>query len=297
MAPVMQDTGMALKDFEFRHPLVVPVLTLLLLAALGGLGYQYYILYLANNSYASQVAKLSEELATATSTNQQLNDAYTQEQARNDAFERQIDDLNGTVDTLDKLAKTDPQLLAKYSKVYFLNENYTPASLDDIPKEDTFDKTKVYEFHNQALPHLEDMIEDAKDDDIDLLVLSAYRSFSTQASLKTGYKVTYGSGANAFSADQGYSEHQLGTTVDFTVPALAGGLTGFDKTEAFAWLTKRAHRYGFVLSYPANNTFYVFEPWHWRYVGKKLATDLHNDDQHFYDLDQRDINKYLIDLF
>lgn len=264
-----------------------------LLIALGVGGYHFYT---STQNLQTEIVRLSAELAAATSTNQQLNDAFTQERARNDSFQNQIEDLTGTIGTLDKLAKTDPQLLAKYSKVYFLNENYVPEKLSDIPKQYTFDG-KIHEFHTQALPHLREMIQDAQDDDLDLKVLSAFRSFDEQAALKSNYKVTYGSGANAFSADQGYSEHQLGTAVDFTTPALKGALDGFDKTPEYAWLLKYAHRYGFTLSYPPDNTFYIFEPWHWRYVGEKLATDLHRKKDYFYDLDQREINTYLINLF
>src|SRR5690606_18737682 len=107
----------------------------------------------------------------------------------------------------------------------------------------------------------------------------------------------YGSGANAFSADQGFSEHQLGTTVDFTTTGLGGGLQGFGNTPAYQWLVQNAYKYGFVLSYPEDNAYYVFEPWHWRYVGEDLAEDLHDDDQHFYDLPQREIDQYLLHIF
>ena len=128
-------------------------------------------------------------------------------------------------------------------------------------------------------------------------MVSAYRSFQYQAQLKGQYLVTYGTGANTFSADQGFSEHQLGTAVDFTAPGLGGGLDGFGETEAYEWLTENAHKYGFILSYPPNNQFYVFEPWHWRFVGEDLAKDLHDDNAYFYDWDQREIDEYLISIF
>ena len=90
---------------------------------------------------------------------------------------------------------------------------------------------------------------------------------------------------------------KLGTAVDLTTTGLGGGLDGFEKTPAFAWLLSNAYRYGFVLSYPPNNQYYVFEPWHWRYVGVKLATDLRTEGKYFYDLDQREIDKYLSNIF
>jgi D-alanyl-D-alanine carboxypeptidase len=116
--------------------------------------------------------------------------------------------------------------------------------------------------------------------------------------LKSTYSVTYGAGtANRFSADQGYSEHQLGTTLDFTTPATGLVFSKFEKTSAYAWLAENGYTYGFVLSYPKNNTYYQYEPWHWRFVGRGLAAKLHADGKRFYDLDQRDIDSYLISFF
>ena len=110
--------------------------------------------------------------------------------------------------------------------------------------------------------------------------------------------MTYGAGtANSFSADQGYSEHQLGTTVDFTNPTIGAMLTSFEKSMGYAWLQKNAYLYGFSLSYPKGNTHFVFEPWHWRYVGVELAKKLHDEGKTLYDLDQRDIDTYLIKFF
>src|SRR5690606_38397067 len=97
---------------------------------------------------------------------------------------------------------------------------------------------------------------------------------------------------------QGYSEHQLGTTIDFTTEGLGGGLvTSFENTPAFAWLADNAHKFGFTLSYPKGNAYYMYEPWHWRFVGEDLAEDLHEDDAYFYDWDQRKIDTYLIKIF
>lgn len=144
---------------------------------------------------------------------------------------------------------------------------------------------------------LEDMLDAAKDDGIDLKVLSAYRSFDEQISVKQSHTVVYGSGANTFSADQGYSEHQLGTTVDLTTPEINGAYESFADTDAYQWLQKNAYKYGFILSYPEGNAYYVFEPWHWRFVGVDLARDLHRKGDNFYDWDQRKIDEYLIKIF
>lgn len=219
-------------------------------------------------------------------------------QSRVGGFEKTVGSISGTVGTLEKLSKTDPELLQKYSKVFFLNEHYAPPRLSQIEKAYTYDEARPEKVHASVLPHLEDMLNDAKDAKIELYVKSSYRSFEEQSALKSAYSVTYGAGsANQFSADQGYSEHQLGTTVDFITKGLGGQLSGFEKTTAYAWLREHAHEYGFILSYPEKNDHYIFEPWHWRYVGIKLATYLHTKNKNFYDLEQRQIDEYLVHVF
>lgn len=266
----------------------------LLAAALAYGGYEYVTL---RNTYATEKTALEQQLAVANAENERLNEELRAEEQRLLALEEEFGEVSETVDMFEKLAKLDPELLQKYSKVYFLNEHYEPPRLSTIKKGFLYDENTPLKIHSKVRPFLEDLLEDAEDDNIELFVRSAYRDFGTQAALKTGYTVTYGSGANAFSADQGYSEHQLGTTVDFTTTGLNGGLDGFDKTEAYEWLLENAHKYGFVLSYPENNAYYQFEPWHWRFVGRDLARLLQKKDEHFYDLDQRDIDEYLLEIF
>lgn len=198
---------------------------------------------------------------------------------------------------LEKLTQTDPELLKKYSKVYFLNENYAPEGLSPIPRQFAYGKAASPQIHSKVLTHLEALLNAASESDTPMQVVSGYRSFSTQASLKSNYKVTYGAGtANQFSAEQGYSEHQLGTAVDFTASSTVP-FNNFEKSPSYAWLQEYAHLHGFILSYPKQNKYYQFEPWHWRFVGIELATKLHDEGKFFYDLDQRDIDQYLIKLF
>ncbi len=224
--------------------------------------------------------------------------ALEAEGRKSKSFANQIDEVTNTVETLQRLTKTDPELLQKYSKVYFLNENYTPSALTEIDSKYLYDKNKHLQFHDRAWIFLKKLLDDAQESGNPLLVISAYRSFGTQATLKSSYKVTYGAGsANSFSADQGYSEHQLGTTIDFTTTKVGSSFSGFQNTGAFTWLEDNAYKYGFILSYPKNNSYYVYEPWHWRFVGLDLATSLHNNHQNFYDLDQRQVSSYLANFF
>ncbi len=248
--------------------------------------------------------KIQDDLETANNTITTLSDkinslsqAYDIEKGKNTEFENQLKDLGSIVGDLDKLSKTDKELLEKYSKVYFLNENYTPSRVNRINPDYVLAGKDPQYFHADAMKFLNAMIKDAASDNIDLKVVSAYRSFDHQNALKGQYTTTYGTGANAFSADQGYSEHQLGTTLDITDPETGGTYTSFADTEAYQWLLNNAYKHGFILSYPENNDYYIFEPWHWRFVGEQLARDLHRENANFYDLDQRDIDTYLISLF
>src|SRR3989338_2860030 len=118
-----------------------------------------------------------------------------------------------------------------------------------IPTMDVNDAKEEY-FHALAFPYLQKLLDDARGSGVEMKIVSGYRSFETQKDLKSKYKVTYGSGANTFSAEQGYSEHQLGTAVDFTSVPLGAAFEKFDTTTPYFWLTEVAHKYGFVLSYP-----------------------------------------------
>lgn len=244
--------------------------------------------------FTAQIKGLDDKIASIVEQNNLLSNTVQEQITQSSVLADQLGQVSDTAETLDKLSKVDPQLLQKYSKVFFLNENYEPAELTTIPKQYVYNQKTSFEVLSGIFSHLEDMFKDAAADGVDLKVISAYRSFDKQATLKSTYQVIYGAGtANQFSADQGYSEHQLGTTIDITTPELKENFDTFDTTESYTWLIKNAYKYGFILSYPKNNAYYVYEPWHWRFVGVDLANRLHRRGNNFYDLDQRTINNYL----
>ncbi len=244
------------------------------------------------------ITELSTNLSLSEYERDKLSQVLTQTADRAAQLESTSTELASTVDALTKLSETDPELLKKYSKVYFLNEHYTPTSLTDIDPEYISAAGKTVQIHTQVWPYLKQLLDDAASAGLGLRIASGYRSFGTQASLKSTYRVTYGAAtANKFSADQGYSEHQLGTAVDFTTAKTGTLSTAFDKTPESIWLKDNAHKYGFVLSYPKNNKYYIYEPWHWRFVGVALATMLHEENTYLYDIDQREIDTYLGTIF
>ena len=246
----------------------------------------------------SYVASLEADLSILKNDLEELLEDYEDELDRNEEFEDQIMDLAGSLDEFEKLQEIDQELLNKYSKVSFLNENYVPSRIKEIDDEYVLEDKGDQYFHGDAMRFLERMFDAAERDDIDLKIISAYRSFDEQNELKGQFTEIFGEGANAFSADQGFSEHQLATTIDITTPEVGGTFQSFGETEAFEWLQENAHNYGFILSYPEGNSFYIYEPWHWRFVGRDLARDLNRDDERtFYTMEQREINKYLLEIF
>jgi len=272
----------------------------IIIAALAVIGYGIYLYRGLDDKLAETegaLASTTGALEESRKENEELNDDLRAEKERNDSFESQIREISDTVTIIDKIQKLDPQLLQKYSKIYFLNENYVPAGLTDIDEEYLYNQKDKEQILTNVWPKLEKLLKKAAAAGQELRIISAYRSFSQQETLKSQYTVTYGSGANKFSADQGYSEHQLGTTVDFTTPALGAEYTSFDQDPAYQWLLDNAYKYGFVQSYPRNNAYYQFEPWHWRYVGVDLATYLHDRHLNFYDLSQRKLSTYLAKIF
>lgn len=246
--------------------------------------------------YEDLIASLQEQLDAHKEFIQVLRGQQTQNDTSLSNIEAMVAAATQNITDIKKLEETDKELLAKYSKVFFLNEHYTPAQLATLPS--SYTAGKQLQLEAQVVPFAIDMLNAMESDTLAPIVSSAYRSFDYQADLKHRNAVTYGAGtANQFVADQGYSEHQLGTTMDISSNALGGKLVGFEKTPEYNWLQQHAYMYGFVLSYPKDNAYYAFEPWHWRFVGVALATELHKQGIHFYDMPQRDIDAYRLKMF
>jgi len=118
----------------------------------------------------------------------------------------------------------------------------------------------------------------------DVSVTSAYRSFAYQTQLFDQRVAMYPSLPRAEAeakaatvvAVPGSSEHQSGLCVD--MHNLPSADIAFGNTEAFRWLSANAHKFGFILRYPADKTEITgisYEPWHYRYVGRYHATRIY----------------------
>jgi LAS superfamily LD-carboxypeptidase LdcB len=111
-------------------------------------------------------------------------------------------------------------------------------------------------------------------------VHSPYRSYATQVTVFNHWVDVHGyTRALQLSARPGHSEHQLGLAVDFRSDPPVATLQGsWGATPAGKWMRNHAWEYGFVMSYPKGKigtVCYDYEPWHFRYVGRQLAAQVH----------------------
>ncbi|MDR1669232.1 MAG: M15 family metallopeptidase [Oscillospiraceae bacterium] len=171
----------------------------------------------------------------------------------------------------------DPaELLVFCNKNFQLPADYIPEGLRNIAGYSIM-------LTDTAATAFEDMAAAVKAElGLKLIAISAYRSFDYQKALFARYAKADGEGvAETYSARAGHSEHQTGLTVDLLhMWPSTGSLRreNFQNTEQYAWMLEHAHEYGFILRYPENDvsvTGYLFEPWHWRYIGVEDATRMH----------------------
>lgn len=120
------------------------------------------------------------------------------------------------------------------------------------------------------------MKEAAKKEGVNLKIISGFRSYDTQSTIYNNYVAKDGKAlADRYSARPGYSEHQTGLAIDINSLNQA-----FENTKEGKWLKGNGYKYGFILRYPKEKesvTGYMFEPWHYRYVGKDIAQKLYNN--------------------
>lgn len=159
----------------------------------------------------------------------------------------------------------------KYENILVANKSH---SLDqDYVSPDT-EKRKEME---------QKMLDDAAADGVIITELSSYRSYEYQRQLFNGYVAEMGHDAAAsLSAIPGTSEHQTGLTADFGASDGRCTLEScYASTKEGKWLKENAYKYGFILRYQLGKdqiTGYNFEPWHYRYVGVDIATEMYNND-------------------
>lgn len=135
------------------------------------------------------------------------------------------------------------------------------------------------------------LVAAARKDGVYIRLTSGYRSYAVQKSLVAKYTRLYGSSyAQRIAAKPGTSEHQTGLAVDVGNPGGACALQAcFASTKVGTWMARNAHKHGFILRYPQGmekTTGYIYEPWHFRYVGiaqaKSMKTSKARTLEHHY---------------
>ena len=151
-----------------------------------------------------------------------------------------------------------------------LSSSYIPNDLELI--NESYSLKDKYLRHDARIS-FEEMSKQAKKEGYNIIAVSTYRSYDYQEKLYNHYVEKKGINyADMASARAGHSEHQTGLAVD--VADMSYAYDNFENTKEFKWMQKNSYKYGFILRYPKAKfhiTGFKYEPWHYRYVGKKIA--------------------------
>ena len=160
--------------------------------------------------------------------------------------------------------KTDTSLgyAMLVNKYYSLDKDYVPDNLYNVSKWYGYGSNKLIEEIYDAFI---EMCDDAEKEDLKLIINQAYRSYEEQ-------KEDFETLGEMIAAKPGHSAHNASLAINIVTDSDAAD---FEKTDEYKWLLKNSYKYGFILRYPKgkeNITGYTYEPWHFRYLGKDLAS-------------------------
>ena len=162
-----------------------------------------------------------------------------------------------------------------------LPEDFVPGELVPVQNDQAVDA--------RAYPDLQNMLDDMSEAGLSPLICSSYRSQERQQELydnKVQRVMDEGVSLEAAQAEAarwvarpGTSEHQTGLAVD--IVSLSNQMLDEtqESTPEFQWLAENAWKYGFILRYPndkSEKTGIAYEPWHFRFVGKEAAEEMHD---------------------
>lgn len=206
---------------------------------------------------------------------------------QNEALEKENEDLRTQVSKTEAVEDSASLLssasenwaIALVNEGHPLDTSYVPAEMTEIESERSVD--------SRIADDLKQMLSDAKDAGLSMYVASAYRSYEKQREvfnntmqdwISQGY-----SPLNAYDetkksvAVPGTSEHATGLAVDIISSEYEALDDRQGDTEEQKWLMEHCWEYGFILRYPSDKsdvTNIVYEPWHYRYVGKEAAQEI-----------------------
>ncbi|MBQ9011305.1 MAG: M15 family metallopeptidase [Bacilli bacterium] len=217
---------------------------------------QKYFLWKNYKTYKEYINKLQKE----------TNNIDYKKVITNVNTKRNYDFYTHTVKT--NMDKGNAILVNKY---YSLPEAYAPKDIVNVSNQHSYGTVQI---KSEVYDAFKEMFNAAKKENITLIINSGYRDYASQEKVYNQYKETKGEEyADSIAARPDFSEHQTGLALDIITYGASG--TTFDTTDAFKWLDKNANKYGFILRYPKNQediTGYSYESWHFRYIGKNLAS-------------------------
>lgn len=175
---------------------------------------------------------------------------------------------------LDQPMYENPQEINDFSNIIVVNKyNYLPK--DYVPTDLVAGNNNKL-MRKDTASSFNKMVQDARKLGLNLYAISAYRSYDYQQQLYSQYTRVHGSlQADTFSARPGFSEHQLGEAIDVVNSSF--NLSSFGASKEGQWVAQHAHEYGYIVRYQediVDATGYIAEPWHLRFIGVDVATDM-----------------------
>lgn len=185
-----------------------------------------------------------------------------------------------------------------------LVEDYVPENLVDTHSpniEFMLDPSQSILVVDEVLTAFTELQIDGKEKGFNIEIESGYRSYTYQKQIMDNYLSTKGEEwVYNYVASPGTSEHQTGLAIDLLL--VRDGQFVIEMNEGdpeVVWVHQNAYKYGFIIRYPKNKehiTGYKYEPWHLRYIGKKLATYLKHknitlDEYHLIEMQEKTSSK------
>ena len=176
-----------------------------------------------------------------------------------------------------KKSDTTKNELMLTNKFYSLDNTYNSENMVTVSKQYSYGENQMVT--SETFDAFLNMFNDAKKEDLTLIINSSYRSYEDQKEIYEFYKDTRGeTEANKIAAKPGFSEHQTGMSID--IQTYGSTASTFEEFDEFNWLKDNAHKYGFILRYPKDKEYltgYEYESWHYRYVGVEAATYIYEN--------------------
>ena len=187
----------------------------------------------------------------------------------------------------EEIAKENAEKLASNDDDWSLVLINSESPLDTSYAPSLTKITDDYSVDSRIADDTKKMFQDAADDGMSLNIISAYRDYET---LKESFNNEmlnwiYQGEAPLDAYDKtkqsvalpGSSEHATGLAMDITSSDYQGADDEEESTDEVKWLKANCANYGYILRYPTDKsdvTGIVYEPWHFRYVGKTAAKEI-----------------------